>query len=380
MKILHTIQDFGEKSGGTSTCTYNLLSSLNRENLDIDILTLQSEQGNRIMGNGEEWIKVLENDSITPYGYSSNLYNFLEKSNYDIYHTNGLWMYCNHITCAVARKKNKPCIITPHGMLYPNALRRSYWKKYPLLKLFFNKDISKASCIHVTCEEEMNHVRDFGYKGDIAVIPNLIDIPVFVNDISRAYNGRRFGFLGRLHPIKKVENIIEGFYKLKSDLRDKSELMILGTGDTDYEKLLKHKVESLRLSNVRFLGFVSGIQKYDVLSSMSTLFVPSDFENFGMIVPEALSVGTPVMASLGTPWKKLNDHGCGWWSECTPERIAEVMEEVVLMNNDDLKAMGERGRLLVSDNFSPKVVSHKMGKLYNYMIHGGDIPDFLYKY
>ena len=72
-------------------------------------------------------------------------------------------------------------------------------------------------------------------------------------------------------------------------------------------------------------------------------FVPSDFENFGMIVTEALSVGTPVMASLGTPWEELNTIGCGWWIDRTPENIAQVMRQVMEMSIPELLAMGERG-------------------------------------
>lgn len=380
MKILHTIHSLGEKSGGTSTCTYDLLSSLNKDEHGVDILTLKSNHGDKIMGSGEKWIKEVYNDSITAYGYSRNICRFLKESSYDIYHTNGLWMYCNHKTCSIARKKNKPYIITPHGMLYSQALKRSYWKKYPLIKLFFNKDINKASCIHVTCEEEMNHVRNFGYKGDIALIPNLINIPSFVNNINRTYKKKVFGFLGRLHPRKKVENIIKGFYKLQPELKEKSELMILGSGNIEYEVFLKKEVDRLGLKNVKFLGFISGREKYEILSSISALFVPSDFENFGMIIPEALSVGTPVMASLGTPWNILNHYGCGWWSESSPEKIAEIMTEVILMEKESLVTMGNKGKVLVSDNFSPNVVSSKMRELYNYILYGGYTPNFLYKY
>lgn len=59
-------------------------------------------------------------------------------------------------TCVVARRKNKPYVITPHGMLYPNALKRSYWKKWPLIQLFFKKDILEATCLHATCKQEMD--------------------------------------------------------------------------------------------------------------------------------------------------------------------------------------------------------------------------------
>ena len=102
MRILQTIAGFGTHSGGTSTCTYDLLSAMYRIGCKVDLMSIQSED---LIGYGEEWIKVLPNDTITPFGYSQYMNKFLCLSNYDLYHTNGLWMYCNHVTASVARKK-----------------------------------------------------------------------------------------------------------------------------------------------------------------------------------------------------------------------------------------------------------------------------------
>lgn len=41
----------------------------------------------------------------------------LEKSDYDLYHANALWSYLSHITCKMAREKNKPDIISPQGVV-----------------------------------------------------------------------------------------------------------------------------------------------------------------------------------------------------------------------------------------------------------------------
>ena len=101
MKILQTIAGFGAHSGGTSTCTYDLLSALHRCDCDVDLMTLQTSD---LMGKGEAWIKALPEDSVSSYGYSRNMNHFLSQSDYDIYHTNGLWMHCNQETSLIARK------------------------------------------------------------------------------------------------------------------------------------------------------------------------------------------------------------------------------------------------------------------------------------
>ena len=383
MRILLTIAGFGAKSGGTSTCTYDLMKALQGNHCNADLLTPNTKScTDTIMGEGEEWIKVVDNDYSTPYGYSKNIKNFVESSDYDIYHTNGLWMHCNHITCAIARKKGKPYIITPHGMLYPAALKRSYWKKWPLIKLFFNKDIMQATCMHATCTQEMENIRAFGYKGPIAIIGNPANIPPYIDELQGRDKERRetvFGFLGRIHPVKKIENLLYGIAGCPQEKRGQIRLVIMGKGDEQYEQFLRKEVERLALTaNVEFKGFINGREKFEQLSQLDALFVPSDFENFGMIVTEALACKTPVFASLGTPWEELNRRECGWWMDRTPENITKVMSQIVDMPSDEIDAMGERGRKLVEEMFTASSVAMQMKEVYEWLCNGGNKPKYVH--
>ncbi len=384
MKVLQTIAGFGALYGGIATCTYDLISAMHSIGYPIDLLTLAVKNPtDKLMGSGETWIKALPNDAVSPFEYSRGITQYLREHSYDLYHTNGLWMYCNHATCATARKKHKPYLITPHGMLYPDALRRSYWKKWPLIQSCFRKDINFADCLHVTCKAEMEHVRVFGYKGAVAVIPNPANLPTYLEEVASlkpffmgCSRPRKLGFLGRLHPRKKVENLLYGMAMLAHP--KECELVIMGKGDDNYEQLLRSEARRLELTNVTFSGFVSGKEKYEQLAQLSCLFVPSDFENFGMIVTEALSVGTPVMASLGTPWEELNTVGCGWWIDRSPENIAQVMQQVIEMPTEKLLTMGKIGQKLVQEKYTATQVAQQMQQLYEWL--GGNCakPAFLY--
>lgn len=376
MKILQTIAGFGAHSGGTSTCTYDLITALRRIDCAVDLMTLQSPD---LMGHGESWIKALANDAISPYGYSRGMSRFLRYSDYDIYHTNGMWMYCNHVTCHVARQKGRPYVITPHGMLYPQALARSAWKKRLLLAVGgVDKDLKAATCIHATCCEEMDHYRALGYANPVAVIPNPVPIPDFIQDIRPDRTIKRIGFLGRLHTRKNVEALLNAWIKLGESVKD-ARLVIMGKGDAAYEQMLRDRVAQHRLKNVEFAGFVVGREKFERLASLSALCVPSDFENFGMIVTEALSVGTPVIASLGTPWEALNIHRCGWWVNNDIDTLAQTIEKVLSLSTAELSEMGEKGKQLVMEKFSDGQVAMKMKHLYAWILNGGEKPEFVYE-
>lgn len=376
MKILQTIAGFGAHSGGTSTCTYDLLTAMHEAGCDVDLMTVQTDD---LMGHGESWIRALANDAISPYGYSRNMNLFLRRSDYDLYHTNGMWMYCNHITCAIARKKQRPYIITPHGMLYPQAMARSVWKKQLLLRLGgVDKDLRQAACIHCTCMEEMGHYRELGYENPVAVIPNPVPIPSFVNELKKDQSVKRIGFLGRLHPRKNVEALIEAWIALGDKVKD-AQLVIMGKGEPHYEQMLKERVASHGLKNVEFAGFVTGREKFERLASLMALCVPSDFENFGMIVTEALSVGTPVIASLGTPWEELNTCHCGYWVSNDVNTLANTIAQVLDLPAGEISQMGKNGKQLVRVKYQDTQVAKMMAQLYSWIIDGGKKPEFVYE-
>lgn len=384
MKILQTIAGFGAKSGGTSTCTYDLLNAMHRQGCKVDLMTLTvKDTSDRLMGKGEEWIKALPNDGISPYGYSCNMNRFLQQADYDLYHTNGMWMHCNHETCVVARKKGKPYIITPHGMLYPQAMNRSTWKKKLLLAIGgVDKDLKLAICIHVTCIEEMEHYRALGYKNPVAVIPNPVPMPDFIKDIEKKNSIKRIGFLGRLHPRKNVEVLIDAWIMLGDKVKD-SQLVIMGKGDAAYERMLRDKVRQYGLKNVEFVGFITGREKFEKLASLTALCVPSDFENFGMIVTEALSVGTPVIASQGTPWQDLNIHKCGYWINNDSEILAKTIQEVLDLPESKIAEMGRKGKRLVEEKYSDIKVAAMMKRLYEWIVvdrmEKNKKPEFVYE-
>lgn len=387
MKVLQTIASMNAIGGGTSSCTFQLFNALYKYDDEVKLLTMSPKQSEiEVLGDGEPWLIKLPYDYQTPLCYSKKIRRFLNKSDIDVYHTNGLWLDVNHATCAIARKQGKPYVISPHGMLYTDALQRSRWKKILMEKLWFRKDVMQASAIHVTCDEEMRQVRKYGYQGPIAVIGNPIEIPPYIDEINLAYAKDKnyglsecptIGFLGRLHPRKQVELIFRGLSLIPESTKVK--VVIMGDGDSNYKAFLHQEVARLGLAQqVEFKGFINGREKFEQLSRLSALFVPSDMENFGMIIPEALLVNTPVMASLGTPWEVLNRINCGWWAEASPSSIAQIIDRVVRLSPDELKLMGQRGADFVRENFAASVIASRIFDLYRWLLGEGAKPKFVF--
>jgi len=377
MKILHTISGLNTCSGGTSTCTYHLLKGLQQNGVVVaDILTLASNDGT-IIGN-DEFIKTVPSDAKTPLMYSRNFRNYLKNNKaYDLYHANGLWTDPTHATVQCALKQNKPCIIAPHGMLYPQALQVATWKKRLTLSLFQHKDLRQATCLQATCNQEMLHIRNFGLTTPIAVVPNCLPVDISVHTRTTENPVKQFGFVGRLNRIKNIEALLKAWLALGNITQDAG-LTIVGSGDNVYEAELRQYVAEHKIKNISFTEFLSGDALIQKIRSLDYLVLPSHTENFGMVVPESLMLGVPVIASKYTPWEELNTHNCGWWVNNDVDSLTETIKKAISTPESVRIEMGKRGQELIKNNYSIEVVAQKMAQLYNWILNGGEKPEFVY--
>lgn len=378
MKILHILSGMGVKDGGTSSCTYAVLKGLRNNNINAEVLCYEPLENDKLIGN-ETFVKTVPYSNRNKILYSNNFKKALIAcQNTSLYHINGLWQYPSIITAIVAREKKCPYIISPHGMLYPQALQKSKWLKKAVYHFFLKKDLKNAAVIHATSHEELQHIRNMGIDNPIAIIPNAIELKTLLEQPILSKNIIKFGYLGRVHPRKKIETLLYVWAKLGDMVKD-AELVIIGSGDDVYLEFLQQETLRLHLKNVVFTGFLTGVAKDEKISSLSFLAVPSDFENFGMIVVEALALGIPVIASKGTPWQELESHNCGWWIANDVDTFYKFFEKALQLSDAERLAMAENGRKLIKEKYDSPIVAQKMAQLYNWVLNKGEKPDFVYE-
>jgi len=348
---------------------------MNKDGVEADILTFFPVEGDTLPGT-DLFIKAVKLPSMQRLSYSKPFLSFLSENNdYELYHVNGLWQYPPHCTSKYARETKKPYIISPHGMLYPSALEYSKTIKKVFMNIWFKNDIQKADCIHVTCEEEMRHVRNLGFTNPIAIIPNPVDILPGQKGKSPDEKRKNIAFIGRFSPIKCIDRLIKAWHSLGSQTQGYNLLIV---GDGEQRKELEALASSLQIVNIEFTGFLKGSDKLAIYEKLRSLVLPSQSENFGMVVAEALLNSVPVIASKGTPWKDLSDYKCGWWVDNSIEELANAIEKTLSSTDTEIEQMGENGRNLVLEKYSTEVVSNQMKQLYEYLIRGGSKPDFVY--
>ena len=375
MKALH-FGTLDTTAGGPAMSTYFTLKGLRRIGVDAQLLMYDMSRGGKLVGE-EIPVHFAKSPWEHKLAYSPSLKRAIrECGDFDIYHAQGVWQYPTYAMVDVARKQGKPYIITPRGMLYPQDIAKNstFFKKLSL-KWRLLKDLNKAACVHTTCKDEMMYCRDLGVKSPIAIIPNPIEIKDY--PAKKADKTFRLGYLGRLSKRKNVEGLIYAWHSLQ-DMTKNAELLIIGGGDDSYDAFLKGEVKRLGLTNVRFTGFLNGEEKNQAIASFSVLAMPSEFENLGNVILEGLIRRIPCIATKGSPWEELETHHCGWWVDYSQEAITEAVGKALSCSDQQLQQMGENGRRLVEENYAMPVIAQKMLHLYEWVINGGEKPDFVY--
>ena len=360
MRVLHS-GTLDANAGGPAMSTYYTLYGLRRLGVEAEIFMYPLSQGGVLRGQ-EVPVHYTSAPWEKKFAYSP-LYkkDMRALGLFDLYHAQGIWQYPTYAIVDVARECRKPYLITPRVSL-----------KFRLLR-----DLNRAACVHVTCREEMEHCRRLGVMAPMAVIPNPVEVKEYPGQKTDAVF--RLGYLGRLSPRKNVEGLIYAFHALGEEIRD-AELLIIGGGDVAYERFLRNEVKRLALEgHVRFAGFLSGAEKDRVLSSLSVLAMPSEFENFGNVILEGLIRGIPCLATTGSPWEELQTYGCGWWVPYSQQDITAAVSAALHTSAAQLKQMGERGCRLVEERYSVEAVARQMKTLYEWVMGAGEKPEFVYE-
>lgn len=362
-------------SGGLATSVPALARVLYEHGCDAHILGL-TDPNNK--GAAWDWGRSVHAHDVIPpvaFGYAPDLNRTLRQLVPKIVHVNGLWVYPSLANLRHHRLTRTPYVITPHGMLDPWALERSFWKKRLVGFCFEDAHLRSAACLHATAEMEAGHFRSFGLRNPVAVVPNGIDLPSLLPD--RPASGlRRMLFLSRLHPKKGIALLLQVWARLEAVYPDWT-LVIAGPDEVGHKAEMQALANRLGLSRIEWHSAVQDAAKTALYRSADCFILPTHAENFGLVVAEALAHEVPVITTRNAPWEGLIAHGCGWWIALNESELSNSMSDAMARPRAELHAMGIRGRAWMGRDFGWDGVAERMIRLYNWVTHGGVRPNFV---
>lgn len=296
--------------------------------------------------------------------------------NFDVIQSNGLWQLPNVYPAVAVRGGSAKLVTMPHGTLSKWALARSRWKKRLFGWLGQTTALARTDMFIATCPKEATEIRECGYLQPITIIPIGMDISAIrskqAENICGQKRVRKVGFIGRIHKVKGIENLVKAWKQVGQD--SGWELLIAGP-DGGVMKELESMILKGGISHVHFVGELHGEGKYDFLRELDICVLPSYTENFGITVVEALACGVPVIASKGTPWDGLVTEKCGWWIDIGVEPLVVGLKEAMKLEDGERMEMGQRGRNWIERDFNWSSVANKMISAYSWLCYGGNRPN-----
>jgi glycosyltransferase involved in cell wall biosynthesis len=378
MNVLHVIPSVSVAHGGPSRAVVEMERALADRGVNVTTVTTDDDgKGRRLSMVREE---AIETEFATRwyfplntefYKVSLSLARWLQKNikKFDVVHAHALFSFAPIAAAYIARGQSVPYILRPLGVLgrYGLSGRRPYLKRVSL-NLIERPLIESAAVVHFTSVAEKAEVEALGLTCNGVVIPLGVDtgnVDHFKKRTSlKSDSVIELLFLSRIDPKKNLENLLRAL-SLVLMTRRNLRLSIAGSGDPAYIDTLQALAQHLQVADrVKWLGFVDGDQKLEVLGSATAFVLPSYSENFGVSVVEALSSGLPCIVSRYIAISmEIEIANAGVVTDTEPASIAKGILRVV-DNNNEYFAMSVAAQKLARARFSREVMGRSLDELY----------------
>jgi phosphatidylinositol alpha-mannosyltransferase len=166
----------------------------------------------------------------------------------------------------------------------------------------------------------------------VHIIPNGIELSRF-EGINKHKNSskKKILYLGRLEKRKGVDYLIRAYEDLRHN-HDDVELIIAGKGVKD--SYLKKIVSQNNIPDVTFMGYIKEEDKAQLMAVADVFCSPAIYgESFGIVLLEAMAVGTPIIAGNNSGYSSLMT-GKGRLSLVNPKSQVDFTHKLELMLYD----------------------------------------------
>lgn len=336
----------GFKSGGPLRSIANLIELLHE---DFEFWVIASD---RDLGDGEPYPSIPIN-SWTQVGHAKVRYlppsdqklraiwGVIAEARYDLIYLNSFFAPWFTIFPLLGRRLGKipstPVLLAPRGEFSFGAISLKPFKKRMYIMIARTLALLGKVRWHASSEYER---RDIQYhlgisSDDLFVASDLSEsTPVEVPAGERTDNEFHLVFLSRIARMKNLHFALEVLKSVRSEII----FNIFGPiEDREYWKLCESKIAALPKNvRVKYHGPVEPAFVRRILRESDLFFLPTLGENYGHVISEALSVGTPILISDQTPWRSSNERGLGReLSLDEPSAFSDYIDEVASMSKED---------------------------------------------
>lgn len=372
LRIVHLTGSIDPSAGGPAYSIPRLCESLRDAGATVDLLTLRDPKGGTITTPHHAFPVGRLPDKL---GHAPAMWRWIkdraQNGGIEIMHSHNLWIMPSIYPEGARRLWKIPHIVSPRGTLTDYSMSTGSRFKQIHWPLVQRPTLAKATCFHATAQSEVEDIRRLGFRQPIAVIPNGLDLPEWID--RPVHDTKVILFFGRIHPEKGLTVLLDAWARVQ-DQRPDWRLHIVGPDMGGHKAELERQIATKGIGRVVFGEANFGKEKFDIYRAAALYVLPSPTENFGLTVAEALAVGVPAIANHGAPWSSLVTERCGWWAPRGADPLADALLDATGLSHRARVEMGLRGRAYVARDFVWPTIAEQMAAVYRWVLARGERP------
>lgn len=269
--------------------------------------------------------------------------------------THGGWNLPPIVAARRARRAATPYVIRTTGVYDRNVFARHKTRKRLWLTAFERGYITNAGAIHCFASEEYEDLTSAldGTPPPHLSTPNAVEMPPVEWE---GFDSDYVLWLGRFDlEVKGLDLLLKALARLPASQRP--HLRLHGRGPAQGKAAAAALAQQLDLTGWVTIGdALLDDAKWQALSEARAFIFPSRWEGFGMALAEAVGVGVPTVSTPVALGRYLAERGAVRLAQPTQEALAEGM---MFLMSSEARAMSTRGRQVVEEDFSPRMVAGK---------------------
>lgn len=367
----------GYKGGGSLVATVNLVRAL-RDTFEFHVVTRDRDVGDDkayVSANSGAWtdFEGIATRYLAPSEQTfPTIARIIRETPHDLVHLNSIVSLPFAFYPLLARRlglaERKPLLISPHGEAAPRALAQKARRKRMYLAATQAMKVFGDAVWQALSEQEMLDIqRLFGPATPVTVTAPLLPALEQGKSVRAPKQpGRlRAVFLSRIDRMKNLDVAIR-----LVNATDCVSLDIYGPiGQPDYWVECQSLIASGRPGAIRYRGGLPPAEVQKVLSGYDLMILPSQSENFGFVVLEALASACPVLVSNATPWRGLAALGIGAdLPQADLPAFGAFLRDIVALDEAAHRQMRDRARRYALDYAGRSTAGNQAADLYRRLL------------
>ncbi len=292
---------------------------------------------------------------------SSNIFEFFFFRP-KIVHIHGCWRPKLFIVFLLAKITFTKIVISPHGMIDPLSFQQKKIKKNLAWSIYQKYIFNFSNLIIVNSEfEKKNLIKKLKFSKNIKIIKHGVILPK-ISKISKKNDKLTFVFFSRIHPSKNLMKLVQ-LWK-DNNFFDDYILDVYGEID-DLKYFYNFKKEIKNFKNINYKGKINEYNLNRKLSRYDVFLHPSNSENFGLVILEAMSCGLFPIVNKKINWKILDKNNLGHSLNFT---YMNLKKSIIKLNKSKKKIRSKifyrKLRNFLSNNYNWKIIINNYHQCY----------------